>query len=479
MKRLSKVILIAFTVVLVAAVVAVLGLRTYVQSASGRARAEDAISRALKVPVKIGAISLELPSTLRAENLSTADIDTPGQPKISARQLHGTLALGPLLSGSFEIRGVALDQPNVDWPQNAEGRWEWPSPEKVKSDLKKLEPKVEKAPSKKTGVLVRGVKLTNGTLVLRGNKQQPVLAASGLSAEFSEINEQQLVGAVSAERMAWLETYVFEKMSTRVSYAQDMLKLEDFDAAVFGGSIHGRYELDTKKDGQPFKSSINLKQVDLDSLATAGGWTHGEVAGRLSGEAQWSGLTDRLERVEGPGHLTIENGKFKKLEVFESVAQLVGLGELANFQPRTTTADFQLRDEKVFFDSLVLATDTLRISAKGVARFDDKLDLEAQLAVPERLMPTIPEIARDNFVKIDDGQRGLDFKIYGKASSPKTDLDKRLIGGKVQDKIADLLGNLFGSKPEKKEEKKKEDKKKDKREKEAEKAAPKTEELSQ
>jgi type II secretion system protein N len=477
-KRLSKVILITIAVILVVAVVAVFGLRSYVQGDAGRARAEESISRALKVPVKIRAITLEFPSTLFAENLSTTDTGTVGQPKISAHKLHGTLALRPLLSGSFEIRDVTLDQPNVDWPQAADGRWEWPSPEKVKSDLKKIEPKVEKAPSQKTAVLVRGVKITNGTLVLRGDKQQPVLAASGLAAEFSEINEQQLIGAVSADRMAWLEAYVFEKVSTKVSYARDVLKLEEFDATVFDGTVHGSYEIDTKTEGQPFKTNVNLKHVDLDALATAAGWTHGEVTGRLFGEAQWSGLTDRIARIEGPGHLAIENGRFKKLEVFESVAQLVGLGELANFQPRTTTADFQLRDEKAFFESLVLATDTLRISAKGVARFDDKLDLEAQLAIPERLLPTIPEIARDNFVKLEDGMRGLDFKIYGKASSPKTDLDKRLIGGKVQDKIADLLGNLFGNKPEKKEEKKKEEKKKDEKKKDAEKLAPKPEEAN-
>lgn len=454
-KRLSKVILIALAAILAVAACAVVGLRIYVQGDSGRAKLEEAVGKALKLPVRIGKIALQLPSTLRVDEIASVDSGALGQPKIAAKALRGTLALRPLLGGEFEFRDVVLEEPTFDWPQTAQGRWAWPEEAKEKSGPKSKEPKVEKVPSQKTTVGVRGIKLVNGIIHLRNSNGEPVITAADVVTEFSEVSERQLLGAVTIGRLVWGERYAFEKVRTKLSYAGEVLVLDELEATTFGGSVRGRYEMDTKADGQPFKARIALKGVDLNSLSIVAGWADGEVLGRLNGEAEMSGRTDRIERLEGPGRISIEGGRFKKLDVFESIAQLVGLGELANFQPRETTAEFKLRDEKMFIESLVFATENLRISANGVARFDGKLTLDARLAMPERFMQTIPEIARGSFTKLDDGRRGLDFKITGKTNKPKTDLAERLIGGKVQDKLGDLLGNLFGSKPDKKDDKKK------------------------
>lgn len=474
MKRLSKVILIAFVAVLVLAVVAVFALRAYVQGDGGRARVEEAVGKALKIPVTIGKVTVDFPGTVRVEGIASAETDVAGQPKITARELRGTFALRPLLSGDIEISDVALEQPVFEWPQTAEGRWAWPSPEKKKATDKTSEPKKDASPktaSAKASVLVHGIKILHGTVDMKNAKGETVIAASDVETDFSEVNERRMIGAVKAAKLVWGGRYVFENVRTKLRYVDESLTLEDFDSASFSGTIRGRYEMDTKSDGQPFKTRIELRSVDLGALSIAAGWEEGELAGRLAGEVDVTGRTDRIERLEGPGRISIEGGRFKRLEVFESIAQFLQLGELANFQPREVTSEFKLRDEKVFIDSLVFATENLRISAQGMARFDGKLALDARLAVPERLIQTIPDFARGSFTKQDDGMRGLDFKISGKTNKPKTDLAERLMGGKVQDKVADLLGSLFGSKPNKKDDKKKDGDK--------DKAAPKQDEPNQ
>ncbi len=459
MQRLSKIILIVLVAVAVVVAIGVVGARSYLQGEGGRAQMEEALGKALKIPVKIGKVSVTLPATIRVEGLTTVDNGTGGQPKVAAGSLHASLALRSLLAGDIEIHDVVLESPAFEWPQNAEGRWVWPSPEKKKSEPKSAESKPKEPAGRKSSVRVHGIKLERGTVEMRNAKGQPLISASGVTMEFSEVSEQQLIGLVTAGRLVWGERYVFENVRTNLRFVRDVLELDAFEAAIFTGAIRGRYEMDTKSDGQPFKVRIELSGVDLNPLAAAAGWGEGEVAGRVSGDAEVSGRTDRIEQLEGPCRLSIEGGRFKKLEVFESIARLLEMGELANFQPRETSAQFNLRDEKAFIDSLVFATDNLRISAAGVARFDGKLTLDARLSVPERLVPTIPEIARGSFLKLDDGRYGLDFKITGKTDKPKTDLAERLIGGKVQDKIGDLLGSLFGTKPEKKDNKKKDEEK--------------------
>jgi hypothetical protein len=173
-----------------------------------------------------------------------------------------------------------------------------------------------------------------------------------------------------------------------------------------------------------------------------------------------TGNTNKIARLEGPGQLKIENGRLQKLELFEALAQVLSFPELANLQPRLTTAEFKLRDERAFIDSLVLDTGNLKITSKGEARFDGKLKLDSQLGVTERTYRSLPDFTARNFTRQDDGQYTLDFKITGKTNSPKTDLAEKLIGGSLKDKVEDLLGGLFGTKKDKIDEKPKDKKKK-------------------
>lgn|GEM_PF-4968537 len=443
----------------VLAALAVGGLLAYVQGDRGRGELEAALGRALKVPVKFRKVAIELPSRLRVEGITTEDAGAAGQPKITAGELHGSLALQPLLSGDFEIRDVVLEQPSFDWPQNAEGRWVWPSPEKTVKEPKEPktdEPKVDKpkAPTtpetRKERVFIRGVKVHRGAITLRNAQGQPELVAMELDADFSEINEEQLRGVLSTSRLVWGEKFAVENLHTAVSYTKGVLLLDGIEAEGFNGTLNGRYEMDTRKEGQPFKTHLELKRVDLNTLTKAAGWGDGDLSGRLTGDVDLTGRTDQIARLEGPGKLAIEDGRFRTPEFFGVIADVLQLSELANLRPKEAIVEFKLRDEKVFVEKMVIATDNLQLGAHGVARFDGKLNLDSQLVITDRISRTLPEVARGSFTKLEDGRLGLDFKISGKTDKPKTDLAEKLLGGKVQDKVSDLLGSIFGSKPSKK-----------------------------
>jgi hypothetical protein len=406
---------------------------------------------------------------LRAEGVSVPASAESGTPLAAAPTFRADYRFWPLLRGELQLHSLILEQPKLMWPQNAEGKWVWPTIAKKPSEPKEDKPAEKKVPGKKkSSVTVAGLKLVDGTIQLYDSKQRLVFHGIGTNADFGDFTDG-ITGTASFTKLIWNETWVFENVSAKFHYSKGVFKLQDLIGASLGGEVAGQLEISTDEEGSPFKADLEVKRVDLRNLAAAAGWDAGEVGGSVSGTVKVTGKTKEFARLEGPGHLRIENGYLRKLELFESLANVFSLPELANLQPRETIVDLNFRDEKAFIDSLVLKTGTLTINAKGVARFDEKLTLDSQLLLPERTFNTLPDFAASNFTKRDD-QYVLDFKITGKTNAPKTDLAEKLIGGSVKDKVQDLLSGLFGTKTKEDEKKKEKDKEKEKKKKEEEKA---------
>ena len=172
------------------------------------------------------------------------------------------------------------------------------------------------------------------------------------------------------------------------------------------------------------------------------------------------GTSKNFQRLEGPGRLTIEEGRFTRLPLLDPIAQVLEIPELSDLRTSEAFVDFKLRDEKAFVESLVLATPSLRLGAKGVSRFDNKLNLDATLTIADPIAKRIPDFSLQNFHKVNE-QYALEFKITGSNDHPKTDLAEKLIGGSVKEKVEDLLSGLFGTKAKPKEKEKDKGKEKD------------------
>jgi uncharacterized protein YhdP len=454
-KSLSKAILIALIVLVLLAATGIIGAALYIRSDSARGQLESKLTEALKAPVKIGQISASGLS-LRADGLTAAAPDGHATPLLAAESLRANFRLAPLLHGELQLHDIILDKAHLVWPQDAEGKWVWPS-EKKTGEPKPEKPAHDKP--EKQAVVFDGVSLRNSTVELLDSKRVPVIVATEVTAELSEVGRKAAAGALHAGTVKW-DKYVFTSLQTPFRYTPGSLELTDLVSGVFGGEARGKLELDTKTDGSPFKVHLEVRDADLAAYAKIAGLEEGEVGGKLSGTADVTGKISKLLRFEGPANISIAKGHFRKLELFDSVSHLLDLPELANMQPREATAQINFRDEKAFVESLVIATENVRITAKGVARFDTKLIMDAHLTVSERLAKSMQENNLGNFTKQPDGQYGVDFKVSGNTNKPKTDLAEKVMGGKVKDKVGDLLGDLFGNKKETKEPKEKEKEKK-------------------
>jgi hypothetical protein len=465
-KRLSKVILITLCVIVGLCLAGIAGALIYLQSDGARQRIEIAVTKALKTPVRIGKAGLSSWNAVRAESITIPTLDG-STALVTAPTFAAKFRYGPLLSGELQLYDLVVEKAQVVWPQDEEGRWSWPGlpkAEKVETD----EPKLPRA-KKKSAVSINGLKLAGANIELRDAQQKPVVVAKGVNVDFTKVGRDGVEGEATIANLVWLGRYIFDNVTTPFRYVDGAVNLEDIQAVSLGGNVHGRLNMDAGAAESPFDIHLELHGLSLRDLLALAGWTSGDIAGKLSGQVDAKGTSKNIARLEGPGRFTIEGARFTRLPLLDPIAQVLEIPELSDLRTSEAFVDFNLRDEKAFVDSLVLATPSLKLSANGVSRFDNKLVLDATLTITDSVARKLPDFSRENFTKRESGEYALEFKITGSNDRPKTDLAERLIGGSVKEKVEDLLSGLFGTKPKEKGKDKDKEKQKEKEKKDAEK----------
>lgn len=460
MKRLRKVLLILLALVIVALVAGFFGLNMYVQSPGTQARIQAQLSETLGTPLEITSISIGWGGA-KANGIKIPD----GQRTfLEANRFSAEFRLVPLLSKRLLIDKMVLESPKVIWAQNAEGKWVLPAlPEKARKENPTLpagpKPAATPTPESRFQVLLDKLEITNGSIELRDSADAPIAVATDVEMRYTLSTPGHIEGTVLAKKVVWQSALTFQEVQSPMTFSKGELTLSSLRAKAAGGVVEGSFTVQTEAKDSPYQLDLNLTGVDLQQVATEGGWEAKQAGGSVAGKLSLEGTLKKLNRTEGKGELTLANGYFQGLNLFESIADLLQIPELSDLRVRTGKADFRIKDEKTYVDDLVLEAASLRFSTKGYVRFDGKLSLDAQLALSSKTVQQLPQFVRTNFSAPDANDRqAIDFDITGKTDKPKTNLFDRVIGKKVNTQLDSLLDNIFGSK---KKEPKKEKKKKD------------------
>lgn len=476
MKAVSKGILWSLGALVALAIAGLVALNLYLQSPTAQAQIQEAIGDALGTPIEITNTHLTPWSDLRINGIRVPAAEGSSGTFAEAPSFTAKYRLLPLFSKQLVVTRMTLDAPKLAWRQNSEGRWVWPGSQKEEDPSEPREPKAKKKKKRrgerlegksKSGfeVLIEGLEVQNGTVDLQDAEGRPILTASEVNIDFSRLAAHDISGTLRIGKLAW-SALRFEEMTTPFQIAEGTLDLSEIESQLAGGQVRGSFQMQIEDEELPMEMKLSLEGVDLNKIAAEAGWSDGSVSGRLRGSVDLKGSAKKIARAEGRGRLELEHGHFQQLEIFQTIGQVLAIDELTNLQLSEATADFRIADEKAFIEPLTLATPDLRLTGKGVARFDSKLSLDARLAVSEKLAKRLPGFVRDSFSDADaEKMRAIDFKVGGKITGPKTDLAEKLVGKKVGQEVQDLLSGLFGVKKKKEEKKdeKKDEKKKDDR----------------
>lgn len=475
-KKLSKAILIAVGVALALVVAIVFGVNLYIQSPGVQARIQEEISRALRVPLRITNTSVTPWSDLRITGIT---IPNGGTNLLEAASFNARYRLLPVLGGKLIIYDMSVESPKLIWPQNAEGKWELPKPGQAAAKSEAVPPSpatpvaaaepadVEEKPKKRSGfqVVVEGFEIKHGHVELLDNAGRPIATFTDVNMVYTTLTPERLEGTASIGRIVWAAALNLENVRTPFTYTPELLDLPELSGSIGGGPFTGYFNLRSTEPKAPFALGLKFEQVDVAKVTTDTRWGEGQASGTLSGSMDLAGSYPQFARGEGALKLSLQNGRFHEFSYFEMIGQALQIRQLSDLKLKESTATARIADEKLHFENLTLDAADLQLTAKGVARFDGKLQFAARLNAQNNLIKQLPGLVRDNFSVGEGDTRYIDFNITGKAAKPKTDLLDKIVGQKLESQFDELVNGLFGIKKKKDDEKdkSKDDKKKKKK----------------
>src|SRR6478672_13938993 len=114
--------------------VVLLGVNLYVQSQGAQGKIQQELTRSLGVPLTLRSMSVTPWGGLELSGI-TIPQTVPVGPKdfLKARTFRLRVRFLSLFSRRLVIKEVSLIEPNVVWPQNAEGKWRLPSSQAMQS----------------------------------------------------------------------------------------------------------------------------------------------------------------------------------------------------------------------------------------------------------------------------------------------------------------------------------------------------------
>jgi type II secretion system protein N len=489
-KRLRRVSLIAIGAVIALVAILLTGINLYVQSQGTHAKIQQELSRRLGTTLGIRSMSVTPWGGLELSGITIAQTSPIGPRHfLEAKTFRLRVRFLSLFSRRLVIKDVALINPNVVWPQDAEGKWKLPrsrgtkaaptvSPSEVKSESAqtsqpqatpvvaitpsnlrspaqvtvndqppKLEPRLPVPPE------VRRVSIKNGNFSFLDHAGRLLASFNGVNFRTSIRSALALHGDTKVARISLQDRFFLEQLRSPLRYEPDVLELSKISARAGNGEINGYFAMQPEAEDSPFTTNVRFHDVQADQIIANAGGPKGMVQGKLEGSFQASGKTADPEAFVGKGEISLRDGRVQQYSLLVLLGELLQIEELRELHLEQAEARYHVSPGLVTIDELILRSPNIRLTATGIVRFNGKLKLDSQLAINDKIRSQLFKAIRQNFQPINEpGYSAIDFQVGGTIDRPSTNLMDRLVGRDLSNMINSFLG---GGKKERAKKKKK------------------------
>ncbi|HZS18110.1 MAG TPA: AsmA-like C-terminal region-containing protein [Candidatus Udaeobacter sp.] len=494
MKKLRRLPLIAFGVVVALAAILLIGVNLYVQSAGTHAKIQQELSRRLGTTLGIRSMSVTPWGGLELSGITIAQTSPIGPRHfLEAKTFRLRVRFLSLFSRRLVIKEVALVEPNVVWPQDAEGKWKLPRSKGLKtgaphvSRLNARNRSLQTAPTPQTqhapvvatspaspppamqSILdtpsslpeprlavppeVRRVSIKNGNFSFLDHAGRLLASFNGVDFRTSIRSALALHGNTKIARISLQNRFFLEDLRSPLRYEPDVLELSKIAARAGKGQINGYFAMQPDAEGSPFTTNVRFRDVLADEIISNAGGPRGMVHGKLEGNFQASGKTADPEAFVGTGEISLRDGRVQQYSLLVLLGELLQIEELRELNLEQAEAKYHVRPGLVTIDELILRSPNIRLTASGTIAFDGKLKLDSQLAINDKIRGQLFKAIRQNFQPINEpGYSAIDFQVGGTVDRPSTNLMDRLVGRDISSMINSFFG---GGKKERTKKKKK------------------------
>ena len=414
MRKFNRPLLVVLGVALGLAVVLLIGVNMYVQSQGTQARIQQELSHRLGAPLHIDRISVTPWGGLK---LSGITIPQPsgvsGSEFLQAKSFHLRVRLLSLFARRLVVKEVSLVDPNVVWPQNAEGKWRLPFSRKEENDVgsptlrDKTPPSPEPItvspalPADRTDSASDKAKLEKPSAAfvpevrrvnIRGGHFRFLDRAANLVANFDDVSFRStmrsataLNGSVKIAKSSLRNRLLIDSLRSPLRYDPEELELSKISAHAGDGDISGRFTMQPESVNSPFTLSLKFRNVKADQIIAQAGGPSGVVQGKLEGSLEATGSTADANALNGTGEILLRDGQVEQYSLLVAIGQILQIEELTELHLSQAQAKYHITPGVVTIDEIILRTPNIRLSATGTVTFDGKLHLDSQLAINEKI----------------------------------------------------------------------------------------------
>ncbi|MEP6809028.1 MAG: AsmA-like C-terminal region-containing protein [Chthoniobacterales bacterium] len=466
MKKFSRLALIGVGAIGALVAIALLAVNLYVQSHGTQARIEQELDERLGTPVQIRRISVTPWWGLKLTGITMPQTDDtiPGS-FLRADAFRLRIELASLFSGRLVIKEVSLVNPEVIWAQNAEGKWRLPiaapapampatevaPPPSVTSAAPRAElspPAATQTQQNPTSVPfkpeLRRVNLSNGNFRFLDQQRKPVATFEGVRFRSNFRSATALTGAASIRKISLRDRFFLQELKSPISYDPAALDLSAITARAAGGEIAGHFNLHPADEGSPFTVMVKFRDLEADRVVTDAHGPMGMVSGKLEGQLDATGDIADPNALNGTGAIYLRDGQVRRYSLLVALGQILKIDEMMQLRLEEAHVKYHITPGLVTIDELILTSPNLRLSATGTVTFAGRLQLEAQLAINERIRKQLFAAVRENFRAIDlPGYSAVAFQITGTVDHPKTNLVDKVVGEELRD-LGGVIDSIFG-----------------------------------
>ena len=490
MRGLRRLILGALGALIALGLVLLVGVNLYVQSQGAQAKIQQELSRSIGVPLKIRSMSVTPWGGLELSGITIPQTSTGAGPKyfLEATTFQLRVRFLSLFSKRLVIKEVSLIDPRVVWPQDEQGKWRLPSPQKSRSHAVATKPAVpqmtagagivqpnaisasivgatvppppqvavKNQPAGRELTLtvapeVRRVSVKNGNFTFLDHAGRLIASFTGVDFRTNIRSALALQGETKIARISLRDRFFLDQLRSPLRYEPDVLELSNISARVADGEVNGYFAIQTEAEDSPFTTSINFHDVLADQIVGNAGGPKGMVKGKLEGTFQASGKTGDPDALTGKGEIFLREGRVEQYRLLVLLGQMLQIEELQELHLEQADAKYHLSPGLVTIDELLLRSPNIQLTALGAVGFDGTLQLNSQLAINDRVREQLFRAIRDNFHPIDEpGYSAIDFHVGGTIDRPSTNLVERLVGRD----ITSMLNSFFGVKKDRQKKKK-------------------------
>jgi type II secretion system protein N len=490
-KKLRRFSLIILGAVVALVAVLLTGVNLYVQSQGTHAKIQQELSRRLGTTLAIRSMSVTPWGGLELSGITIAQTSPVGARHfLEAKTFRLRVRFLSLFSRRLVIKEVALVDPKIVWPQDAEGKWKLPSSQRPRTARPTVSPadvKAQvaqtsqaqtaavarvtpanlpsppqttvntKAPTQETRLAVppevRRVTIKNGNFSFLDQAGRLLASFNGVNFRTSIRSALALHGDAKVARISLQDRFFLEELRSPLRYEPDVLELSRISARAGNGQINGYFAMQPEAEDSPFTTSVKFRDVLADEIIANAGGPRGTVQGKLEGNFQASGKTADPEAFIGKGEISLRDGRVQQYSLLVLLGELLQIEELRELHLEQAEAKYHVNPGLVTIDELILRSPNIRLTASGTVAFNGNLKLDSQLAINDKIRAQLFKAIRQNFQPINEpGYSAIDFQVGGTIDRPSTNLMDRLVGRGLSDMINSFLG---GGKKERSKKKKK------------------------